>query len=315
MRSFVFVLALCSWCAGVGCSRTKTTGITVDRAFTPLISPETNLLAGFDLDDLKGTGLYQRHAQQLNFPLLDASSDRVGLDPRRDISKGVIAWNGRESVVIFRGSFKPEAVQSKLVSLGAKRNAYRSYTLLGNDKESLVFLKGAVVAAGATGALHAALDTQEKGAGEIPEELQERLRTLPKDDQIWFVSRGRLPFTESSMRSDIGSALSNIVEFIRGATAGVAVGDGMQLEADLTCISEDGAKRVRDALKGGIGLARLTTKDNELELLRFWDAFQIDQNGALVHLRADLAGDLADKMLARLPELRSRANHAQERAQ
>ncbi len=315
MRNYLFLFVLCGWFVPTGCSNSQITGISVDRAFRPLISPETKALAGFDLDRLKTTPLYQRHQQELNFPLLEASSDRIGLDPRRDISKGIVTWDGRQSLLIVRGTFKSDAVQNKLVSLGAKRTDYRSYTLIGDAKESLVFLKGAVFAAGSTAALHTALDSQERGTGEIPEEFAERLRTLPKDDQIWLVSRGGLPFTELPMRSDIGSALSNIVQFIRGTTVGVAASDGLRLEANLTCISDDGARRVRDALKGGLGLARLTTKDNELELLRFWDAFQINQDGALVHVRANLPGDLADKMLAKLPQLGARAGQGWERAQ
>ena len=315
MRNSLALFMLCASLVSTACSRSQTTGISVDNAFRPLISPDIRVLAGFDLDRLKATPLYQRHQQELSFPLLNASSERVGLDPRRDISKGIITWNGRSSLLLVRGPFRSDSVQNKLVSLGAKRTTYRSHTLIGNDGEALVFLKGGIAAAGSTSALHSAIDLDSQGTGEVPEELAERLRSLPKEDQIWIVSRGGLPFAEVPMRSDIASALSNIVQFIRGTTVGLAAAGGMSLQAELTCISEDGAKRVRDALKGGLGLARLSTKDNELDMLRLWDAFQIEQDGALVHVKANLSDDLADKLLARIPRLGTRAGQAIERAQ
>ncbi len=69
---------------------------------------------------------------------------------------------------------------------------------------------------------------------------------------------------------------------------------------------EQGAQRVRDALRGGIGLARLTTKDNEADLLRLYDSIHVDQDHQLIHVRADLPPDLMDKLLARLPQLGNR---------
>jgi len=311
VRNSFALLLLCASLAATGCSRSRSTGISVDRAFRPLISPKIRVLAGFDLDRLKTTGLYQRHREELNFPLLNASSERIGLDPRRDISKGIVTWNGRDSLLVVRGPFRSEVVQNKLVSSGAKRSQYGPYTLIGNEREALLFLKSGIAAAGSTSALRSGIDLENKGTGEVPEELAERLRTLPKDDQIWVVSRGGLPFAELPMRSDIGSAVSNIVQFIRGTTVGITAGDGMMLQGELTCVSEDGAKRVRDALKGGLGLARLTTKDNELDLLRLWDAFQIQQDGALVHVKANLSDDLSDKLLARIPRIGTRAGRAQ----
>ena len=43
----------------------------------------------------------------------------------------------------------------------------------------------------------------------------------------------------------------------------------MDFKANIECISEEGSRRVRDALKGGIGLARLNTKDDQQQMLRY----------------------------------------------
>ncbi len=277
----------------------------MDRDFRRLIPPDTKVLAGINIARLTKTAFYQRHQRELDIPLLNASSEKLGLDPRRDLSDAVIAWNGKQLLILARGTYNSSLVQQKLISSGAQQSKYKNYSLIGTERDAVVFLKGAVMVAGSTAAIHAALDLQDSKR-ELPEELQVGLRSVPKDDAIWLVSRGGLPFTEMPMGSELGSALSNIVHFVQGSTVGIGVDSGLSLKAGITCISQEGGQRVRDALKGGLGLARLTTKDNELELLRLWDAFQITQDGSLVHVNADIAGDLADKMLLRLPQLQGR---------
>jgi len=208
--------------------------------------------------------------------------------------------------LMARGHFQTKEVETKLQASGLQRRTYKNFTILGDDRNSVAFLKGGMMLAGSPETVRSELDFQDSGAGEVPEELQERLRTLPKDDQIWIVSRKGLPFAEAPMRTDVQSALSNIVTYIRGATAGLAADSGLHLQANLTCISAEGAQRVHDAIRGGIGLLRLSTKDNETDMLKLYDAIQVDQDQSLVRVHADLSADVADKLLNTLPQLQSR---------
>jgi hypothetical protein len=79
------------------------------------------------------------------------------------------------------------------------------------------------------------------------------------------------------------------------------------LQVEITCTSNEGAQRVHDALRGLIGLGRLTTNESSLDLLRMWDAISVQQSQQVIHVRADLAADLTDKLMAYLPSLRRRA--------
>lgn len=302
MRNVFVVLA--GLLISAACSKHITSGVSVPSAFRPLIPPGTKALAAADLDKLKASAFYQRHQNELNFPLLNAMSERVGLDPRRDLSYVLVAWNGTEPIALARGDFKPRQLEPKLASLGLRRTEYKNHVLFGDNRDALTFEKHDIAIAGPGPMVRAEIDLENGG---VPDEFEQRLAFIPRADQIWAVSRGGLAFAEAPMRSDIRSALSNITGFISATSFGLGFDMGTHLDAEIVCISEQGAQRVRDALRGGIGLARLTTRDNESELLQAYDAIQVSQNGETVRVKADLSADLTDKLLAYLPALRGRA--------
>ena len=105
------------------------------------------------------------------------------------------------------------------------------------------------------------------------------------------------------MRTDLESALSNISGYVSGTSASITLANGVNVQADIFCVSNEGAQRVHDALRGIVGLSRLSTSTNRLDLLRLWDALHIDRDQQAVHVRVELAPDLADKVLAELPDL------------
>jgi hypothetical protein len=255
-------------------------------------------------DALKASPFYQRHRNDLQVPVFDAAVERIGIDPLRDISKLLVTWNGSEWLIMEKGRFNPTDLQKKLVAEGAQTTTYRNRTLIGNSSGSLVSFKNIVVE-GSTAAVHRALDLEGAGEGEVPEELQARLRTLPTQDQVWTVSRAGLAFANLPMNSDTQTALSNITGSVKGTTAGVYVDTGVHLSIDLQCVSDAGATRVHDALRGIIGFGRLSTKDDQEDLLRAYDAIQVDKRDQIVQVRANFNAGLADAIVKALT--RSRA--------
>jgi len=307
VRYLFTICLLASLIAGLSCGRRATKGLTVDSAFERFIPPDTNVLAGVQIAKLASAPLYVSHKDQLDLAQFDAFSERTGLDPARDLSEILLAWNGKQAVAMARGKFSESKMRPKLASLGLRRTTYNKYTLFGDDKNSLVFIRDGLALAGSSQALRGLINRRDTAETGIPADLRQRLEAIPKNDQLWVVSTGGLPLTGVPMRSDIGSALSNIVGYVSSTATGVGIDTGIHLQADLTCISTEGAQRVRDALRGGIGLARLTTKDNQMDLLRLYDSVQVDQENSAIHVRASIAPDLADKVFSYLPNLRSGA--------
>jgi hypothetical protein len=303
--SAIFLLA--GLAGSLSCSRLATKGVVVDSSVQPFIPADTKVLASVQIAKLEATPLYNSHKEQFKLAQLQAFSERTGLDSTRDLSEILFAWNGKDFLLIARGHFSQSKVGPKLESLGARRRSYKNYTVFGDDRNSLAFIHDGFAIAGRYQSLCDVIDGRNKSQAGIPAELQRRLEAIPKADQIWGVSREGLPVSGIPMRSDIDSALSNIAGVVSSAAIGIGIDTGIHLQADLTCISDEGAQRVRDAFRGGLGLARLTTKDNQLGLLRLYDSVHIDQQNSVIHVRSDLAPDLANQLLSYIPQVRNRA--------
>lgn len=315
MRYFCFIAAACGILAAVGCSSTPDTGVRIDAAFRELIPPDATMLAGVNLEQLKQTPLYERYGNQLQRAGLDAFTEKLGIDPRRDVAAVLLAANAKQRLALARGRFTEQQLQPKLVSMTTQRTVYKGHVLFGDSRNSLVFVKDGLIAAGPTTALHDLLDRAENGHGGISQALSRRLSALPQNDSVWVVSEGGLPLAGAPLRQDVQSALSNIDGFVTGVTAGTAVDSGVHFKADFDCISDEGAQRVHDALRGGIGLARLTTDDNALDMLRLYDSIKVNKDGQHVHVNADLAGDLVDKVWAHLEQVMEHVKRALDKGQ
>lgn len=280
MRSLLCVCLLSSCLlAFVSCRSSTSGGVRVDSTLGSFVPPTTGVLAGIDLERIKTSSLYKRHEQQLNLTFLNEFSERTGIDARRDVASLLIAWPANQPVVIAKGRFAEAEVGRKLQNhvFFPKRNILLA-TLDPSGRPP----------------------TQQDGNGGVPQAVKDRMTVLSGEDQIWLVSSQSLPVSRIPLRPDLQSALSNLIAYVTGASMGVSMTDGAQFESELMCVSPQGAKQVHDAIRGGIGLARLTTKDDELDLLRVYDAIQVTQDGQTVRVRAELPAGLADRLIKQL---------------
>jgi hypothetical protein len=94
-----------------------------------------------------------------------------------------------------------------------------------------------------------------------------------------------------------GIDFSAIFRGIESSWFSASVGAGLQASIHCTTATEKDAMNLRDAAKGLIGFGRLSVPQNKPDLLRFWDAFTVDQSGRAFALNADIPGDLIDQMV------------------
>ena len=297
MRVFLAFSGVCLVSILSGCTKHSTSGVSVDRDLRKLVSPDTTALAGCDLDKLKLTEFYKRHQAQLNMPLIDGTAQQAGFDPKRNLGELLVTWNGKDLFFATLGHFNRQQIESQLAK-SSKSISFEGHTLFTDSKGAFALLDDHVAIAGQMTSVENVIEGQSRD--EMPDELARRLAGIPGSNQIWMVSRGGLPFADMHMRSDYASILANFVGFIRGTSTEIEAGSGIHFKSQIDCVSDEGAKRVNDALRGGIGLARLSTKDDQLDTLKAYDAIHITKNNQAVYIDANLSADLVDQLLGHI---------------
>ena len=288
-------------------STVSSKGVSIDSSLQSIVPPTATVLVGVAVGRLVTTDLYRRHAADLDLRQLDDSMRRLDFDPRRDVKELLFASDGPRSLLLATGQFQESKLKAQLAGSGGRPETYHSYELLGADQYRVAILKSSTLVGGTGEAVKAGLDALDDNRGGVAPDLQTRLESLPKPAQIWIASRQGLPFLQGPMRSDVRSALSNIVNYISGVQAALEINSDLRLTGRIDCISPTGAQRVHDALRGAIGLARLSTKDDQADLLKVYDAIQVNQTGDSVEVKAALNSAEIDQLIRVLPQARERA--------
>ena len=288
------------------CSRRQPKGVFLDPAFGPLIPPDTKLLAGIRLDKIRETPLYKKLDGQFDLNRrLNLFSERTGLDPRKDTWQLLLVWNGTRALVMARGNFSVADGEPSFKELGGEHLRYKDYSVIGTPETSVFFLNPSVGIAGRRADLQNFIDHRAEYS-KVPEGLESRLKELPYADQLWLVSNGTIPDRALAGPDTTGakSLLSNLVGYVQGAQLGLHVDRGIDFGGSVDCTSAEGAQRVRDAIKGVLGLARLRTPDNQMEILKLYDTVRVNQDASKVTLSASVAPNLVDPLLKLLLQLR-----------
>jgi hypothetical protein len=250
------------------CHKGDRKGVPVDPKLVQYLPPGATLLGGADVEKLRSAPFYKRHEDLFN------TRAPVKLD---QVASLLITLRSNQPVAFLRGDLsnvRPEQSGEAVV----------------RPKPDILILGSRSVTQG----------------GEIPTALKARMDLLPRTDQIWFVSAQGVPIDRAPIRSDVQSALSNISNNIRAFSVGLGVDEGLHLQSYLSCDSEAGAKRVHDAMRGMIGMGRLMTRDDQKDMLKMYDAVEVDQDHDVVRVHADLPEDQADRLVQLLEGFRNK---------
>jgi hypothetical protein len=279
-----------------GCQAKKSESLHIDPALESLVPAGTVFVVGANLDAIRDTPVFQKLLSRMPLPQLEEFTRRTGLDPRQDLSQILTCSNGKTGLLLARGKFKAQELESRLQANGAKPFTYKKYSLFGEDRAAFFVLNAATVIGGPAAELRSIIDgTGPRG---LPPALRDLLRSLPADDQIYAALAGGLEGLNLTIPQD--SNLGNIVSVLRAidsATLGMDLRGGIAATADVTSKTERDAKFVHDMVRGIVGLGRLNTPDNRPELLRLYDAIKVDQQQTHTKVTADISPDLADRFL------------------
>jgi len=279
-----------------GCQTRKSESLHIDPALEALVPADTVFIAGANVDAIRDTPVYQKLLSRMPLPQLDEFARRTGLDPRKDLSQVLSCSNGKSGLLMARGKFQPQELEARLEANGAKRLAYKKYNLFGDDRAAIFFWNASTAIAGPTAELRSMID-QTGGRG-LPAPLRDLLRTLPSGDQIYAALAGGLEGLNLAIpqESNLGNIM-NVLRAIDSATLGMDLHSGIAVTAEVTSKTERDAKFVHDMVKGVVGLGRLNTPTNQPELLKLYDAIQVEQQQTHTKVMADIPADLADRFL------------------
>jgi hypothetical protein len=272
--------------------------VRIDPSLEAFIPADTVYMLGVNVEQLRQTPIYQK-LTQLALPEVDRFARDTGVDPRKDIQEVLACSNGIGMATMVRGRFTSAELEPKLQARGAPRIVtWKGHVLYGSDETALTFLSPSIAAAGSTSVLKSIIDAG--GARhDIPGSLKPLLDAVPERDQLWAVSAEGLPAPRMGANGG-SSRLGDITEMLRGIEAvlfGADFSKGLNLTVRLDCRNQDDARHVHDALRGAIGMARLSTPDNQPELLKVYDAIQVTQINSRVEVSGDLPADQVDRML------------------
>jgi hypothetical protein len=297
MRPLVAALAALFALAAAACDSGRIGAVRIDPSLQSLVPGNTTLLAGADIDSLRNTAFYQRAIGVAGADGLDSLTRLTGIDPRKDVHEILTCSDGKTAVALADGRWDNKAVQQHLAANGAVHSDFHGRALYTAGASAVWFPRSRFAAAGPTDAVKQLIAAQDGNHG-IPDAFRDKLNVVPEGSQFWLAYIGRP--AALAPHAPQGSNLSNILEMVRGVnglTLGLDLRSGLHLEAQVTCDAEDDARRVRDALRGLIGMGRLSTPGNQPDLLKVFDAIEVNRDHAAVNVSAKLPQNLVDEFL------------------
>lgn len=248
----VLILSLCG-CGGSQLAR------RLDHDAAWCIPAGTIMLAGIDLDRLRAAPIYSKlPAAAVAF----AGSFNAA-------SSALVAYNGKEVLVIARGRFA---------------QAPPGATLAAPD----------LAVFGSPELTAAALAQYRSHASGAPV-LVALGESIAAGRQIWIAAQGGVPLPLTGNAANVNHILRNA----ESVTIGVNVGAGLALVITAIGRSEDSARNIEESLRADITLAAAaeTRQPDFATLLR---SIQIDREGRSVRITLSADADAAAKLIAAL---------------
>jgi hypothetical protein len=138
-------------------------------------------------------------------------------------------------------------------------------------------------------------------AGGVPPALRERLRSIAPRNQIFGAGiGGSLPMADALPSQGNLANLQNLLKALESWTLAADLRSGVKLETEAVYKTEQDAKQIHDALRGLLGIARLSTPADAPELLRMYDAVKVSMQKSTVAVSADVPGEALEKAVERV---------------
>jgi hypothetical protein len=227
----------------------------VDAALANCLSSDTLAVAGVDLRLVRASAAYGRLGSAAAF-----------LEPFREADYALLAYNGKDLLVVGRGAFAAAPAGAVLLARG-------------------------LAAWGSPAALRAAAAQRQTGATGAPW-LLDCAAEAGRFGQIWAVVRGEGALTFPGNAAN----LSRLLGFTEYATFAAKLTDGIDLQAAGVTRDAAGAERLEERVRALVSLALLGAGRNAA-LAAPLRALKLSRQGAAVHVTLTASPEQAAALL------------------
>jgi hypothetical protein len=248
MRTITAILPLLAACAS------HRTPPTVPDEMAVCIPSDTIVLAGFSLERIRATPLY---------PALPATW-RALLEPMRDATEMLIAYNSSDVLVIARGRF-----------------------LLAPP--GVVLLSSTLALAGSPAAIRTATAQRATGRTGAPALLAHAESADGKP--IWLAIQGRTPLPLPGNMANLNRALK-LVDY---ANLTVDLNSRVEIRAIGVCGTAADGRQLEESLRALVSLAAAGTRDADLAAL--FQSVQVTRDGSTVQMALSASLPAVEKLL------------------
>jgi hypothetical protein len=292
---FAAATAAIALLTATSCNRTTPIAARIDPALAALIPNGTKYLMDVRLDKLKDSGIYQRHFKDRFSEQFDEFVRNTGLDPRKDLWEILICSDGKRSVMMGRGKFAIADLEPRLEREGAKRFRYKSYNFFGDEEKAGAFINVSTALVGSTELLKEIVDRNNNPS--IPPALQTLIEAVPPGTQIFAVFDG-LPMKIPEVKDPNWSNLARVANSVNSGWMALNLSRGLNATLTANCKDPQTAEGLHGAARGLLGFARLSTPNDQQDVLKAIDSVDIRLEQSKVRVSANLPEEVVDSFVA-----------------
>lgn len=272
--------------------------VPIDPALASLVPSDTVMLIGARIDQLSETQLFHQLISAGLPEQVQPLVDNTGLDPTEDLWELLAASNGKTGVLMVRGKFSQSGMEPRVDWEGSRRMPYRGYLMIGDDESAVLFVNTTTALLGPPELLRSIIDGREDSAGISPA-LLEKVESIEYGNQIWMASIGGWGEPPAGA-GNLGNVW-RMIERIQSVTVAVNVQNGARLFAVAVCGNAEDAESLQGALRGILGLARMSARDRPAAA-KLMENVGLNKNASKVEVTLDVAPELLNQFLTEMSE-------------
>lgn len=295
-----------------------------DPALMNFAPPDSGVVIGINLDQIKASDLGQTIVSKLDNADLKKFVATIGFDPLRDLHEILIAAPARNQkshgLFLLRGAFDP----ARLAEVAAKQpgmtaSNYRGLVIMttngqGSEPMSLVCLNNSLMVGGDPESVRTAVSRNGAGPGPNPD-LASKAAEMSLGYDIWLVSRvSPADFTGDAPATKFGGGVQmELLRSIEQASGGIKFGTNIVIAADLTTHTPKDAEGIASVLRLIIGLAA-SNQRNAKQAAAILEKLSLNADGNSVKLsfsmpQAELAQAVRSSFESMMSQVKSGATH------